>query len=145
MKSLAIAFLVTATSLATPLAAEGIAHTFPYDGSFDDAVFSVESAIIGAGLVIDHHAHTGAMLERTRAEVGGQTLFDGADVFLFCSATVSRQVMEQDPSLVAYCPYAIFITDVNGTVEVGYRNYPDGPMDAVEALLDGIVQEAVAF
>ena len=130
---------------ATPLAAEEIAHTFPYDGSFDDAVFSVESAIIGAGLVIDHHAHTGDMLERTRADVGGETLFEGADVFLFCSATVSRAVMEQDPSLVAFCPYAIFITSREGVVEIGYKNYPAGPMDQVEALLDGIVQEATAF
>ena len=87
-----------------PLAAEPIAHTHVYDGSFDDAVFSVESAILDAGLVIDHHAHTGAMLERTRADVGGEKLFDGADVFLFCSATVSRQVMEADPALVAFCP-----------------------------------------
>ena len=130
---------------AMPATAQEIAHTFPYDGTFDDAVFSVESAIIGAGLVIDHHAHTGAMLERTRADVGGETLFDGADVFLFCSATVSRQVMEADISLVAFCPYSIFITDRDGAVEVGYPNYPEGPMDAVEALLDGIVQEALAF
>jgi len=141
MKRLLTALLLTAT----PLAAEEIAHTFPYDGSFDDAVFSVESAIIGAGLVIDHHAHTGAMLERTRAEVGGEVLFDGADVFLFCSATVSRAVMEADPSLVAFCPYAVFITSRDGEVEVGYKNYPDGPMDQVEALLDSIVQEAIAF
>jgi uncharacterized protein (DUF302 family) len=130
---------------ATPLAAEDIAYTFPYDGSFEDALFSVESAIIGAGLVIDHHAHTGEMLERTRAEVGGETLFEGADVFLFCSATVSREVMEEDPSLVAFCPYAIFVTAREGVVEIGYKNYPAGPMDKVEALLDGIVQEAVAF
>jgi len=130
---------------ATPLAAEEIAFTFPYDGSFEDAVFSVESAIIGAGLVIDHHAHTGDMLERTRTEVGGETLFEGADVFLFCSATVSREVMEADPALVAFCPYAIFVTDRGGVVEVGYKNYPPGPMDKVEALLDGIVQEAIAF
>lgn len=131
--------------LATPALADDISTTYAYDGSFEDAVFSVESAIVDKGLVIDYQSHTGEMLERTRGDVGGPKLFDGADIFLFCSATVSRQVMEADPSLIAYCPYSIFVTDVEGTVEIGYRNYPDGPMDMVEELLDSIVQEALDF
>ncbi|MCJ7875037.1 DUF302 domain-containing protein [Marinovum sp. 2_MG-2023] len=130
---------------AAPAWASDYAVTYPYDGSFEDALFSVESAIIGAGLVIDHRSHTGEMLERTRADVGGAKLFDGAEIFMFCSATVSREVMEQDPDLIAFCPYAMFVTDRDGSVEIGYRTYPDGPMDAVEDLLDTIAQEALAF
>jgi len=30
-------------------------------------------------------------------------------------------------------------------VMIGYRDYPDGSMDAVETLLADIVEEAVAF
>ncbi|WP_425039961.1 DUF302 domain-containing protein [Primorskyibacter sp. S187A] len=138
-------FLACALLSATSLAAEDFAITHPYDGTFEDAVFSVENAILDAGLVIDHHAHTGDMLERTRADMGGETLFAGADVFLFCSAQLSREVMEEDPALVAFCPYSIFITDRTGLVEIGYRTYPPGPMDKVEAFLEVLVQDALAF
>lgn len=130
---------------ATPAFADDFSTSYTYDGSFEDATFSVESAIVDAGLVIDYRSHTGEMLERTRADVGGEKLFDAADIFLFCSATVSRQVMEADPALIAFCPYGIYVSERDGQVEIGYRNYPDGPMDAVEKLLDGIVQEALAF
>ena len=70
-------------------------------------------------------------------------LFAAADIFVFCSATVSRQVMEADPMNIAHCPYGIFVADRDGQVIVGYRNYPEGPMQEVQALLDEIVQEAV--
>lgn len=138
-------WLFPAILAASPaLAADGVV-TQTYDGSFEDATFSVESAILDRGLVVDHRSHVGEMLERTRAEVGGKMLFDNADVFLFCSATVSRQVMEADPANIAYCPYGVFVTDHDGRVEIGYREYPAGAMDAVEELLDGIVRDALAF
>lgn len=120
--------------------------TYLYDGTFEDAAFGVESAIIGKGLVIDYVSHTGEMLERTRADVGSDVkLFDQADVFLFCSAALSRKVMEADPMNIAHCPYGIFVADRDGEVMIGYRNYPDGPMKEVQALLDDIVNEARGF
>jgi len=83
------AFLTTlifaaTTAVGASLAqAEDVAVTYSYDGSFDDATFSVESAIIGKGLVIDHVSHTGDILNRTAADVGSETkLFDGADVII---------------------------------------------------------------
>ncbi len=131
-----------ALGLATPVVAQDVI-TLPYDGSFDDATFAVESAIIGQGLVIDHVSHVGEMLDRTAADVGSDTkLFEAADVFLFCSARISRQVMEADPANIAYCPYSIFVTDRDGQVQIGYRSYPDGSMDVVEDLLQQIAQEA---
>ena len=79
------------------------------DGSFDDAAFGVESAIIGQGLVIDYVSHTGEMLNRTAGDVGSSTkLFEAADIFLFCSAVVSRKVMEADPMNIAHCPLRYF-------------------------------------
>lgn len=129
---------------ATPaLAQEAI--TYPFEGSFDDATFSVESAIVGQGLVIDYVSHTGEMLNRTAGDVGSDTkLFDAADVFLFCSAVLSRKVMEADPMNIAHCPYGIFVADREGQVMVGYRTYPEGPMQEVQTLLDEIAKEAVA-
>ena len=119
--------------------------TTPYDGSFGDATFAVENAIIGKGLVVDHVSHVGDMLNRTAGDVGSDVeIFEAADVFLFCSAVTSREVMEADPMNIAYCPYGVFVADRDGEVLIGYRSYPDGPMDAVEALLAEIVDEAVS-
>ncbi|MDI3334893.1 DUF302 domain-containing protein [Defluviimonas aestuarii] len=119
------------------------ATTYPFDGTFDDAAFAVENAIVGQGLVIDYRSHVGEMLNRTGADVGSDVkIFDAADVFLFCSAVVSRKVMEADPMNIAHCPYGIFVTDKAGEVQIGYRNLPDGPMEEVEALLDSIAREA---
>jgi len=133
-----------AASLAVTAQADTLSTVYDFDGSFDDATFSVESAIVGRGLVIDYVSHTGEMLNRTGADVGSDvTIFDGADIFLFCSAVLSRKVMEADPMNIAHCPYGIFVTDKGGEVSVGYRNYPEGPMQEVQSLLDDIVREAV--
>ncbi|MDD9720417.1 DUF302 domain-containing protein [Sulfitobacter sp. PR48] len=141
MKPLILTALICCAAPA--LAQEAV--TYPFDGSFDDATFNVESAIVGQGLVIDHVSHTGEMLSRTASDVGSDTrIFDAADVFLFCSAVLSRKVMEADPMNIAHCPYGIFVADREGEVVVGYRTYPEGPMQEVQALLDEIVQEAVA-
>ena len=117
--------------------------TYPFDGSFEDATFSVESAIVGEGLVVDYVSRVGDMLNRSGEDVGSDvTIFDAADVFLFCSAVVSRKVMEADPTNIAHCPYGIFVTDKDGAVEIGYRAMPEGPMQDVQSLLDGIAREA---
>jgi len=121
------------------------ATTYDYDGSFEDAAFGVESAIVDRGLVIDYVSHTGEMLNRTGEDVGSDvTLFQEADIYLFCSAVLSRKVMEDDPMNIAHCPYGIFVAERDGTVTVGYRNLPNGPMQEVQALLDEIAREAVS-
>ncbi len=141
------AIATAALALALASAAHGQdAITTPFEGSFDDATFAVETAIVGQGLVIDYVSHVGEMLNRTGADVGSDvTLFKEADIFIFCSAVVSREVMEADPMNIVHCPYGIFVAeDAEGAVTVGYRDYPDGPMDKVETLLATIVQEATA-
>jgi len=136
-------FLATAAIiLATPVMAQEVT-SYTTEDSFDDATFAVESAIVGRGLVIDYVSRVGNMLSRTKDDVGGTVdLFDAADVFLFCSAVVSRNAMEADPMNIAYCPYGIFVTDMGDEVKIGYRNYPDGAMQEVQALLDDIAREA---
>ncbi|MBU0862352.1 DUF302 domain-containing protein [Loktanella salsilacus] len=138
MRKFALAFVL----VASPALAQQ-ATVYDYDGSFDDATFGVESAIVGRGLVIDWTSHVGEMLERTRADVGSDVvIYDNADIFMFCSATLSRKVMEADPANIAYCPYGVFVTDKDGKVQVGYRNQPEGVMQDVQALLDDIAREA---
>ncbi len=117
---------------------------YDFDGSFDDATFGVENAIIDHGLVIDYISHVGEMLSRTQTDVGSDvTLYDNAQIFVFCSAVLSRKMMEADPTNIAFCPYGVFVADTDGAVTVGYRHYPDGAMQEVQALLDEIAREAV--
>lgn len=143
MKQLKLACVVALGLGSAAMAQDGVT-TYPFDGAFDDATFSVESAIVGRGLVIDYVSHTGEMLNRTGADVGSdKKIFEAADVFLFCSAVLSRKMMEADPMNIAHCPYGLFVADQAGKVVVGYRHYPEGTMQEVQALLDEIAREAV--
>lgn len=143
LKSIMMGCVLLAGLTAAASAQDG-STTYAFDGTFDDATFAVESAIVDKGLNVDYLSHVGDMLSRTAADVGSdKKLFDDAQIFVFCSAVVSRKVMEADPANIAYCPYGIFVTNRDGTVSIGYRNYPEGPMQEVQALLDGIVQEAL--
>jgi uncharacterized protein (DUF302 family) len=138
--------LAFAAMLATAVPVQAEMITTTVDGSFDDVAFAVESAIVGRGLVIDYVSHVGEMLERTKDDVGGTaTIFTQADIFLFCSASLSRKVMEADPANIEHCPYGITVMetpDAPGKVTIGHRRYPDGAMQEVQALLSGIVAEA---
>lgn len=142
-RTLIAALLAAALSPSLALAQSEGAVTYQFDGSFDDATFSLENAIIGRGLLIDYISHTGEMLARTGQDVGSDVvIFDNADVFLFCSAVLSRQVMEINPLNIAHCPYGIFVIDQDGAVSIGYQTMPEGEMKLVESLLDDIATEA---
>lgn len=147
MKTLFLPALIGVALIGAPAlsqAEEGAQKTYAFDGTFEDATFAVENAIIAEGLVIDHVSHVGEMLARTGADVGSDVkVFDGADVYLFCSASLSRKVMEVDPMNLRYCPYGVFVMSREGGVTVGYRQMPEGPMQEVEALLDKIAKAAV--
>jgi uncharacterized protein (DUF302 family) len=123
--------------------------TYDTDQSFDDVTFGLENAILDAGLVIDSVSHTGEMLERTKGAVGSDvTLFTNADVYSFCSAKLSREVMEADPMNIVFCPYDIFVMvrpETPDTTTIGFRTYPDGAMKQVEALLDGLAKAAIGL
>lgn len=141
MKRILIA-AISALALATPALAEGVT-VYDSDASFDDTAFALESAIVGRGLVVDYVSHTGEMLARTAEDVGSDVkLFEEADIYIFCSAVVSREVMEADPMNIAHCPYGVFVAERDGEVMVGFRNYPEGEMQKVQALLDEIAREA---
>lgn len=142
-----LASLILAFAATTGNAADMI--TYDTEQSFDDVTFGLESAIVDAGLVIDAVSHTGDMLERTRGDVGSDvTLFLNADVYSFCSAQISREVMEADPMNIVFCPYDIFVMvrpESPDVTTIGFRTFPDGPMKQVEALLDGIARAAIGL
>ncbi len=139
--------LATALAFSAQMAAAQEMVTYQTDLSFDDVIFGLENAILDEGLVVDNVSHVGEMLERTRADVGSDVvLFEKAEVFSFCSAKVSRAVMEADPMNIVFCPYDIFVAELAdnpGHITIGYRQYPEGAMQQVQSLLDGIVQSAI--
>lgn len=143
--------LLTSLALALAASSANAADMITYDTSqsFDDVTFGLESAIVDAGLVIDSTSHIGDMLERTKADVGSDvTLFLNAQSFSFCSAKVSREVMEADPMNIVFCPYDIFVMvrpETPDVTTIGFRTYPDGAMKKVEALLDGIAKAAIGL
>ncbi len=131
--------------LATPLAAQNIMSvTVPE--TVDDMEFAVESAIIDMGLTIDFVSYTGDMLSRTMADVGSDVeLYSGATLYNFCSAKVSRQVLEADPTNIAFCPYTIFVYSLPDSPEetvIGHQIYPGDSMAPANALLDEIIANA---
>ncbi len=131
---------------------EGVT-VYQVSAAFDDVRFDVENAIVNHGLVIDYVSHIGDMLDRTSQDVGGQKqIFVKAQAMLFCSANLSRKVMEADAANIAYCPYSVFVyetPDQPGTVTVGYRHLGEtgseesrAAIGEVNALLDAIAKEA---
>lgn len=128
---------------------------YSVEADFEDVRFGLENAIINRGLVIDYTSHIGDMLARTSADVGGtKQIYANAQAMLFCSADLSRKVMEADPANIAYCPYTLFVydtPDAEGTVTVGFRRLSETGSDTSKAaigdintLLDAIAQEAVS-
>jgi uncharacterized protein (DUF302 family) len=140
--------LVLAASLfcGASIAAAQEMVTYTTDQEFDDVIFGIENAILDAGLLVEDVSHVGEMLERTRADVGSDVvLFTQAEVYSFCSAKVSRAVMEANPMNIVFCPYDIFVMQLPGSdqVTVGFREFPDGAMQQVQTMLDGIVRAAL--
>ncbi|EAV43878.1 hypothetical protein SIAM614_12158 [Stappia aggregata IAM 12614] len=131
---------------------EGVT-AYQVSAAFDDVRFDLENAIVNHGLVIDYVSHIGDMLDRTSEDVGGKKqIFVNAQTMLFCSANLSRKVMEADAANIAYCPYSVFVfetPDQPGSVTVGYRHLDETGSEAskaaigeVNALLDAIAKEA---
>ena len=137
---------LAAGAVSAQQAGEATIYTKQVDGSFEDVAFAVEQAITNEGLVIDSVNHVGAMLSRTKGDVGGEAdLYTEADTFNFCSAIVSRQAMEADITNIQYCPYGIFVYEAvaePGKIVVGHRTHDAKGMAAVDELLSRIVDTA---
>lgn len=142
-----IAALSLAAAFAMPAAAQDDVTLYQADMPFEDVASSVEEAIINRGYVVDYRGYIGEMLQRTAEDVGAkEQLYRNAEFFQFCSAVLSRQVMEENVGNIAYCPYIVFVYETEaeaGTVNVGYRHLPGGEgRDKVNELLDEIAREA---
>lgn len=124
-------------------------------GAFEDIKERVVFAIENRGLVVNYTARIGAMLERTGADIGAsKTIYANAELIEFCSAALSRAMMEADPANIVQCPHAIAVYVLagdRGRVYVAYRRFgTEGRAEAarramlkIEQVLADIVSEAL--
>ena len=128
--------------------------TFEKSAPFEDVKFDLANAITNRGLVADFTGNVGGMLARTGRDVGStRQVYKQSEYVVFCSAQLSREMMEADAANAGFCPFVMFIYEAvaaPGKVVVGYRRFPQGSNEAsrkafaaIETLLDGIAKEAV--
>jgi len=116
-------------------------------GGFEDTRDAVVMAIENRGLVINYVSHIADMLQRTGADIGAsRQIFAKAEIIEFCSAKLSRQMMEADPHNIVLCPFAISIYTLPGEPNATWLSYrkPQGSAaKIVGPLLKEIATEAV--
>ena len=135
------------------MAADAYTVLFKTQGTFQDVRYSLQFAIEGKGLKINHTNKIAEMLARTGPEIGAtrQVYVDG-EQFEFCSATISRKMMEADPNAMVMCPYIVSVYTVpnDKSVYIAYRK--PGPtrnpalkkaLADVEKLLNDIIKQAM--
>jgi uncharacterized protein (DUF302 family) len=134
--------------------ADGAVVVRAIDGNFEDIRDRVAFAVESQGLVVDHTAKVGEMLARTGKDLGEtRQIFGKAEVLEFCSALISRHMVQADPQLLAFCPYGIAVYTLPGdslTTYVSYRRLvtdvvspaQKSVLERVELLLEAIVEEA---
>lgn len=152
MKTLWAAFVLVWMSLSAQ-AAESYTVLFKAQGSFVEVRDAVQSSIEGKGLKINHTNQIAGMLERTGKDLGAtKQVYEQGEQFEFCSAAISRQMMEADPHAMVMCPYIVSVYTVPGdkTVYVAYRKPTASKnpalkkaLKAVEKLLDEIIRDAL--
>lgn len=137
----------------TALAAEGYTVLFKAQGSYQDVRDNLQMAIEGKGLKITSTNHIADMLERTGKDIGEtRKVYENAEQFEFCSATISRHMMEADPHAIVMCPYSVVVYTIpnDKTVYLAYRKPAATKNPALkktlvelEELLTGIIKDAM--
>jgi len=153
---LAAVLIVPTIAGTSALAENSNIKSYEFEGSYEDAVFDLEQALINKGLVIDNRARVANMLNRTAKDVGAnQTVYKNGEVLEFCSAKLSRNAMEADPLNMSFCPYSMFAYETTakpGFVTVGFTTLSGAgspaskkALDAVNKLRDDMVREAAGL
>lgn len=135
------------------MAAESYIVKFQTHGKFQDVRDMVAMAIEGKGLKITHSNYIADMLERTGKDLGAtKQVYEFGEQMEFCSATVSRVMMEADPHAMVLCPYSISVYKIpkDEYIYVSFRKPPASKNPAlkkalaeVEKLLTEIVKDAI--
>jgi uncharacterized protein (DUF302 family) len=140
------------------VAAQPVVSYSKAGAKFSDIHDNLKTAIEAKGFVVDYESHISQMLERTGKDLGaaGQPLYTDARALQFCSAQLSRKMMEADRANAVMCPYTLVVYATAAKpdqVVVAYRRpvRPSGgpasqaALKEVQALLDGLAREAVGL
>jgi uncharacterized protein (DUF302 family) len=137
--------LVLALSF-TPVFGEDWLVRKQVSSSFEDARDAITTAIENRGLVVNYTSHIADMLQRTGADIGAsRQIFGQAEIIEFCSASLSRRMMEADPHNIVLCPFAIAIYTLPGeknSTWVSYRQPQGVAAKLIGPLLQAIAAEA---
>lgn len=144
----------SADSTAEKLVSTKDIKRFNTKGDFGDVKEFLLQAIAGRGIKTSSTSYISKMLQRTREDVGGdREIFKNAEAIGFCSATLSRQMMESDPHHIVFCPYTIVIYELAqqpGVIYLSYRRpfysntkANDKTLKNIDDLMAGIISEVV--
>jgi uncharacterized protein (DUF302 family) len=135
------------------MATEAYTVVFKTHGTFQDVRDSLQIAIEGKGLKINHTNMIADMLDRTGKDLGAtKQVYVNGEQFEFCSARVSREMMEADPHAIVMCPYILSVYTVpnDKNVYLAYRKpaVTKNPvlkkaLADVEKLLTEIIKDAM--
>lgn len=101
-------------------------------------------AIENRGLVINYTSHIADMLDRTGADIGAaKTVYSKAEIVEFCSAVISRRMMEMDPQNIVMCPFAISVYTLPGEQDKVWLSYRK-PQGKAAPLVGELLKELTA-
>lgn len=155
-RTFVFAFLTALCSLALAADPPPVV-SYSKKAKFEDVRDDLNSAIEDRGLVVDYHAFINKMIERTGKDLGStRKVYLDAQAFVFCSAALSRKMMEADPANASMCPFSITVyatVQEPDRVYVTYRRpwRPDGSaasraaLNEVDALLDSIARASLGM
>ena len=135
------------------MASEGYTVLFKTQGTFQDVRDALQFAIEGKGLKINHTNKIAEMLERTGKDLGmTRQVYVNGEQFEFCSAKLSREMMEADARAMVMCPYIISVYTLPNDKNVYLSSRKPAPtgnpaldkvLGDVETLLTGIIRDAM--
>lgn len=151
---IALSLAAAALSLCVS-AADGPYATYRTEAAFEEVMENLRGAIQERGLYINSEMHLGEMLERTGKDLGFEgRVYLKAESIEFCSATLSRRMVEEDPRRLVNCPFIVSVyvlANEPGKTVVAYRLpaaeevAQSKAMAEVAAMLKGVAETAVAW
>lgn len=125
--------------------------THKVEGKFHEVAHNIRAAILGKGIHIAHVLPASGMLSRTGTAYGYEKpVYAHAELYEFCSASISHKLARQNPDNIVLCPFTIgvyTVFDEPGIVRITYR-IPTGKPGSEEAvqevvdLMSSIVEDA---
>lgn len=138
--------LLTACAVFSTASADEWQYRKQLSGNFSEVRDALTMAIENRGLVVNYVSHIADMLNRTGNDIGAsKTIFEQAEIIEFCSASLSRRMMEADPHNIVLCPFAISVYSLPGEpgkVWITYRQPQGSAAKLLGELLGGIAAEA---